>query len=66
MIVLKFPSGPQWFPRRKFLRSQTKELYWYLSVPHAQRGQWDDSSIMIVIYSVIMEVILVALLPVYI
>lgn len=62
-MVLKFLSGPEWFPRRKFLRNQTKELDWDLSAPCAQRGQWDDFSRMIVLMiSVIVEVVLVALL----
>lgn len=47
IIVLKFLSGPEWFPRRKFLRSQTEELGWDLSALCVPRDQWDHSSIMI-------------------
>ena len=59
IIVLKFLSGPQWFPRRKLL-SKTEELDWSLSASCAQRGQWDDSPAMIVTDFLIMEVTLVA------
>lgn len=56
VIVLKFLSGLKWFPRRKVLRSQTKELDRDLSSPCAQIDQRDDSSIMTALDSVIMEV----------
>lgn len=62
VIVLKFLSGLEWSPRRKVLKSQTKELDWDSSAPRAQRGQRDDPSVMTVLDSVIMEGILVAFL----
>lgn len=46
---------------KEILKKPSKELDWDLSVPSAQRGQWDESSL-IILNSVIIEVILVALL----
>lgn len=60
--VLKFLSGLEWSPRRKVLKSQTKELDWDSSAPRAQRGQQDDPSVTTGLDSVIMEVILFAFL----
>lgn len=62
VIVFKFLSGLEWSPRRKVLKSQTKELDWDLSATRAQRGQRNDPSMTTVLDSVIMEVILFAFL----
>lgn len=61
VIVFKFLSGLEWSPRRKVLKSQTKELDWDLSATRAQRGQRNDPSMTTVLDS-IMEVILFAFL----